>query len=164
MLSGCLVDDPPPYAAPQKTRPRLEYSKALPSLKQVIVANSGDLLKFEIPVTSEDIGQELYALLFLDDVGNLQLNSGRLPASTLDDPNERKLSLLWTVRGPGVVQPGCHRIVLRVTHFSNIIPGTDNELFDKEDLDEAYWFANVNVSPEDANSLVNCPQASVGGL
>ena len=104
MLSGCLVDDPPPYAAPQKTRPRLEYAKALPSLKQVIVANYGDLLKFEVPVTSEDVGQELYVLLFLDDVGGLLVTPpGRLPASTLDDPNERKVSLSWKVQSKDVV-------------------------------------------------------------
>jgi hypothetical protein len=161
MLSGCLVDDPPPYAAPKKTRPRLEYAKALPSLKQVIVANSGDLVKFEVPVTSEDVGQELYALLFLDEV--LATLPGRLPASTLDDPNERKVSLTWGVPSKDAVKPGCHRMVLRVTHFSNIIPGKSNELFDKDDLDEVYWFANLNVTPENANSLVSCPQAGVGG-
>lgn len=159
MLSGCIVDDPPPYVAPQKTRPRLEYTRASPGLDQVIVVNTGDRVKFEIPVTSEDAGEELYALLFLDDEQNGPINNGRMPASTLDDPNERKFSLLWTVRR---VDAGCHRIVLRVTHFSNIVPNTDNELFDKKDLDEAYWFANVNVNPENANSLVDCPQASVG--
>jgi len=161
MLSGCLVDDPPPFVAPRQTAPRLDYTKAFPGLDQVIVKNSGDLIKFEIPVSSEDAGDELFAILLFDYAGEGTgadpLNNGRLPASTLDDPNPRVFSLPWTVRKG--IDPGCHRITLRVTHFKNTVSA---EVIDKKDLAEAYWFANINVSPENANSLVNCPQASTG--
>jgi hypothetical protein len=159
MLSGCLVDDPPPYVAPRRTAPRLDTTNALPPLNQIIVKNSGELIEFKMPVTSEDAGEPLVGILLFDygGDGTIQdlLNSGPLPASTLDDPNPRVFSLPWTVRKG--VEPGCHSITLRVTHFSNLIPNRSPEVLDKKDKDEAYWFANINVSPENANSLVDCP-------
>jgi hypothetical protein len=60
------------------------------------------------------------------------------------------------------IEPGCHRITLRVTHVGNI-GATNADVLDKADLAEAYWFANINVTPENAGSLVKCPQASTGG-
>ena len=59
---------------------------------------------------------------------------------------------------PKRIEAGCHRITLRVTHLRN----TYNAVLDTKDLAEAYWFANVNVTPENAGSLVNCPKASSG--
>jgi len=51
MLSGCLVDDPPPFSAPRQTAPRLDTTKATPGLDQVIVKNTGELIPFSIQVT-----------------------------------------------------------------------------------------------------------------
>jgi hypothetical protein len=162
MLSGCLVDDPPPFIAPQKTPPRLDYTQASPGLDQVIVTSYPDLIKFEMPVTSEDAGEPLSAALVLDFDGldGVPLNSGGyLPASTLADTSERVFSLPWKVSRQ--IEPGCHRITLRVTHVGNT-GSTTVDVVDKSDLAEAYWFANINVTPENAGSLVNCPQASTG--
>ena len=161
MLSGCLVDDPPPYPTAQQTPPRLDYAKASPGLDQVLVTSFPDLVTFEMPVTSEDAGDELAAVLLLDydGQGGEQLNSGHLPASTLADTNKRVFSLPWLV--PKRIDAGCHRITLRVTHLGNT-GATANDVLDKKDLAEAYWFANVNVTPENAGSLVDCPKASSG--
>ena len=161
MLSGCLVDDPPPYPTAQQTPPRLDYTKASPGLDQVLVRSYPDLITFEMPVTSEDAGDELTAVLLLDydGQGGEQLNSGHLPPSTLADTNKRVFSLPWLV--PKRIDPGCHRITLRVTHLGNT-GGTSNDVLDTKDLAEAYWFANINVTPENAGSLVDCPKASTG--
>jgi hypothetical protein len=161
MLSGCLVDDPPPYVAPQQTAPRLDYTEASPGLDQLLIASHPDLIRFEMPFTSEDAGEQLYAVLWLDydGVEGEQLNSGFFPPSTLADTSRRVLSLPWKVQER--IVPGCHRFTLRVTHVGNT--GTSTKVFDKKDLAEAYWFANINVTAENANSLVNCPQASTGG-
>ncbi len=165
MLPGCLIDDPPPYTAPKPTPPRLDYTQALPSLDQVIVTNVGEVVNFKMPVTSEDAGQALFAILLFDYGGDGSvpdfLYSAPLPASTLDDPQPRVFSLPWTVRKG--VPPGCHRVTLRVTHFANLDRNKPAEAVDKKDLAEAYWFANINVNSQMANSLVDCPQASVGG-
>lgn len=163
MLSGCLVDDPPPFVAPQQTRPRLDHTRAEPGLDQIIVRNTGELIEFKMPVTSEDAGEPLYATLLFDYGGDGSvpdfLYSVPMPASTLDDDN-RVFKLPWTVRKG--VAPGCHRFTLRVTHLDNINPDHPEQPIDKTDLAEAFWFANINVTPENANSLVDCPQASAG--
>jgi hypothetical protein len=163
MLSGCLVDDPPPFIAPQQTPPRLDYTKASPGLDQILVASYPDLITFEVPVTSEDAGDELSAALFLDfdGVDGLPISpGGHLPPSTLADTSPRVLRLKWKVLK--LIEPGCHRITLRVTHVGNI-GVTNADVLDKADLAEAYWFANINVTPDNVGSLVNCPQASTGG-
>lgn len=160
MLSGCLVDDPPPFTPPQQTPPRLDYRKALPGLDQVIVRSFPELITFEVPVTSEDAGEALTAALLLDfdGVDGQPLTPGSfLPASTLADTNRRVLSLPWRVSNQ--IEPGCHRITLRVTHVGNTRT-TIFDLIDQNDVAEAYWFANINVTPENAGSLMNCPGAS----
>jgi hypothetical protein len=162
MLSGCLVDDPPPYVPPRQTPPRLDYSSALPGLDQVIVSKSNEVIDFRMPVTSEDAGDDLSAVLLLDyrgdGTGFDPLYFLSLRASTLDD-TKRVFKMPWTVRSP--LAAGCHRITLRVTHSRNVGERAD-QVIDKADLAEAFWFANINVDPEDANSLVDCPQASIG--
>jgi hypothetical protein len=166
MLPGCLIDDPPPYAAPKQTPPRLDTTHANPPLDQVIVKNSGEVVNFQMPVTSEDAGEALAAILLFDYGGDGSVPepvspTTPLPASTLDDPEPRVFNLPWTIRKG--VTPGCHRLTLRVTHFANLDQMRPAEVVDKKDLAEAYWFANINVKPENANSLVDCPQASIGG-
>lgn len=166
MSSGCLVEDPPPFVAPQKTAPRLDYSKATPGLDQVIVRNSGESLEFRVPVKSEDAGDGLVGNLLLDYAGEgtaiTPLGFATVSASTLDDRDERVLKTTITILPK--TSPGCHRITLRVTHFSNLAPGNPYQLIDKSDLAEAFWFANINVSPETAGMLVDCPMGSSGAL
>ena len=159
MLSGCLVDDPPPLTPPQKTPPRLDYRKALPGLDQVFVTSFPDVNTFEIPVTSEDDGETLTAALLLDFDGldGQPLTPGSfLPPSTLADTS-RRVSLPWRVSNQ--IEPGCHRITLRVTHVGNTRT-TIFDVIDQNDVAEAYWHANINVTPENAGSLVKCPRAS----
>ena len=158
MLSGCLVDDPPPYVAPQQTAPRFDYAEASPGLDQLLVASFPDQITFEMPFTSEDAGEQVYAVLLLDydGVEGETLDFGFSPPSTLADTSRRVLSLTWKVQER--IVPGCHRFTLRVTHVGNT--GTSTNVFDKKDLAEAYWWANINVTAENANLLMNCPQAS----
>jgi hypothetical protein len=163
MLSGCLVDDPPPFTPPQKTPPRLDYSRALPGLDQVTSKLSGDTIPFSIPVTSEDAGDPLWGVLLLDYAGDgtpIDFASGWPgPASTLND-KERVVSVSWIVRPLMAITAGCHLLTLRVTHSSNLVKDQLVLVKDKDDLAEAYWFVNVNVTPENANSLADCPQGS----
>lgn len=163
MLSGCLVDDPPPFITPQKTEPRLLYSKATPGLDQVIVRNSGDKIDFHVPVKSEDAGDPLVGNFFLDYLGDARPPVGLaiVSASTLDDPDERALKTRVNIF-PGFSSAGCHRITLRVTHLSNLVEGDSYQLIDKTDLAEAFWFANIDVAPEAAGMLVDCPMGSSG--
>jgi hypothetical protein len=153
-LPGCLVDDPPAYTAPQRTAPRIIGTHADPPLNKVIVINENETLNFDVPVMSEDAGELVSAILLLDyDGGPFDpIWPANLPPATLDD-GERSLHFIWTV---GRAEPaGCHRVTLRVSHASNFASGY--EVIDKADLDEVYWFANVNVTAQNANVLVRCP-------
>jgi len=162
-LPSCLVDDPPPYAAPKQTPPRLDYENALPLLDQVIVANDGDVLNFSIPVTSEDAGEGLTALLLLDYIVGAKapdlIAYDRIGPSTLSDP-DRKFQMQWAVQR---VVPGCHRFTLRAGHDSNLPSGTATApVKNPADLAEAFWWANINADPLLGSKLVDCPGASRG--
>jgi hypothetical protein len=166
MLSGCLIDDPPPYVAPKQTRALLDGSNATPFLGQMIIANDGDAIPFYIPFQSEDTDEDLHALLLFDyeagQKGPDQVAFARVAASTLEDKNARAIRMTWIVRTG--TKPGCHRLTLRVTHYDNLLEGDKGgvDVIDKEDLAEAYWFANVNVPAAMANQPVDCPSASQG--
>jgi hypothetical protein len=158
-LSGCLVDDPPPYPEPKQTPPRLDNVGALPPPDQTIVAKNDDLLRFTVPSASEDAGDGLNAFLYLDYNTSEEtfLKFGSLLPSTLDDTS-RAFDIPWRVRA----DLGCHRLTLRVAHAKNM-PNPDVEVINVADLAAAYWVLNVvgdDVSA--ANTLVNCPQADHG--
>jgi hypothetical protein len=155
-LPSCLVDDPPPYAAPKQTPPRLDTVKALPLMNQILVANKGESIPFLIPVESEDAGQKLSCLLFLDYTGSGgwdRLDGTPLAPATLDDP-PRTISLHWDV--PNSIVAGCHRITLRVTHEPNLNVNDFPSVYDTHDLAEAYWWANVGVDAASAGLLKDC--------
>jgi hypothetical protein len=154
-LSSCLVDDPPPYAAPKQTPARLDYVGATPLLNQIIVANYLDNLKFSVPFVSEDAGQKVTAMLLLDYTGSpeIPLASVELPPSTLDD-DKRAIVITYGVQS--TVAPGCHRFTLRVSHTANFDVSNSASVFNTEDLAEAYWWANIAVDAASANTLKDC--------
>jgi len=161
-LSGCLVDDPPPFPESKQTPPRLDYHDASPLLDQIIFAQSGQTLHFSIPVASEDAGDKLSALLFLDYSGGSAspiVPGKSLDASTLDDTTRMPVTLDWAVP-MNVYSPGCHRLTLRVTHISNIDTNIYPGVRDPNDLAEAYWWLNLDADPALGKMLVDCPLAS----
>lgn len=156
-LSSCLVDDPPPYVAPTQTPPRIDYVLAEPHLNKIIVVNKGDeVIKFSVPVESEDAGEELSCLVLLDYQGGTDYaySSGTvLPASTLEK-GQRLITLEYRVP---TVDAGCHRLTLRVTHVPNVNLAAFPTVFEKRDLAEAYWWVNIGVDAASANMLKDCP-------
>jgi hypothetical protein len=159
-LPSCLVDDPPPFPESEQTPPRLDDHKALPLLNQIIFAQSGETLRFTIPVASEDAGDGLSAILVLDyNGGSVGTLAGQaIRPSTLDDTT-RTVDLSWKVP-PG--SRGCHRVTLRVTHSRNLDGNHGPEVFNTADLAEAYWLADIDVDPTLGDSLTDCPGASRG--
>ena len=156
-LSSCLVDDPPPFPESKQTPPRLDLHNAVPRPNDVIVAQSGTTLHFTIPVASEDAGDGLIALLFVDYSGGAATRAAArvLDPSTLDDLT-RVVGLDWLV----VSSPGCHLLTLRVTHNRNIDTTSSPLLQNPADLAEAYWWAVVD--PDPSVGMVDCPTA-LGG-
>jgi hypothetical protein len=159
LLTSCLVDDPPAYRAPQRTAPRISTLRVLPRLDQLIKypSNINEPVAFEIPISSEDAGDEVEGRLYTNYIGATtqiaDLNA--LPPSTLDE-GERILRLNWY---PDVDDaPGCYRVILRVSHASNWRGRA--EVVDPSDVDEAYWFAKVFVDAPGSSTLLDCPDAS----
>jgi hypothetical protein len=150
MLSACLVDDPPPYIQPKRTPPRLDYHQASPLLDQVIVAVTGDLLVFTIPVASEDAGEGLTVQFFLD---SSLADYQTFPPSTLEDRS--RVARFSIMVGTGL-KAGCHLFKLRVGHASTL-PNGNGPSLDPTDLAEAYWWANLNLPSDQAGMLTNCP-------
>jgi hypothetical protein len=116
---------------------------------------------FNVPVTSEDAGELVFGLAYLDYTkvntpssrSSFQ-NLAKLPAGTLDDgPRPFTLNVLadpnngWT--------PGCHRLTLILTHESNVEIGR-SQIIDTPDQAWAVWWLNVDA--DDPNVLENCPK------
>lgn len=164
MLSGCLIEDPPPYAKPQQTPPRLNYKGAIPLLDQVIVTRTNETIPFSIPVTSEDAGEGLTAYLLLDYVIGQPIEivdqPSNLPPSTIDSNEERVFRFNWRVSK--LLPPGCYRLTLLAGHTSTFSQLSNIE--DTDDLTEAYWWANVDLTPENAGILRDCPDPSRPGV
>jgi hypothetical protein len=156
MSFGCLIEDPPPYTQPEKTRPNLNLANSFPPPDQVIVRETNDPIDFRVPFVSEDAGDRVEGALLLDFAGASGaefLTNARVDASTLDD-DTRELNVSWEVSF--WVPSGCVRFTLRVSHSSNFLGG--GEVIDEGDVSEAYWWANINPTT-DSNTLVNCPVA-----
>ncbi len=162
MLSGCVVEDPPPYAEPQQTPPWLDLRQAVPLLDQIIVRTKGDRIQFNIPVRSEDAGDDLFAFLLFDYKGEgtdpRVLDIAQLKPSTFDDPDREDIVFDWTIDDG--VENGCHRLTLLATHKANLnLAAGLPEVFDKSDVAIAVWWADINTIGDSAQ-LQDCPSAT----
>jgi len=156
LLSSCLVDDPPAYRAPQRTAPRINGLRVLPRLDSIITYKSGSTegIAFSIPISSEDAGEPVQARIFQDYV-NTQSDVRpfeSLPPSTLDE-GDRTASTIWFPAF--TTQPGCHRLIVRVSHESNWRGPA--ELYDPSDVDEVSWFARIFLDAPGGTTLADCP-------
>lgn len=156
-MSGCLVDDPPPYPEPKQTPPRLDNTTAQPPIGLILNVKKLDQVEFKVNVSSEDAGDSLNAFLLLDNKAPPEeLFARTLPPTTLDDTT-RFFNVTWTVRH---VEQGCHRLLLRVSHTKNL-PDSAATPVNIADVAETYWWVQVDADPSMANALIDCPTATV---
>lgn len=159
MLSGCIVEDPPPYTQPTQTPPRLDLRLAEPPPDKIILTEKGEPILFHLPFASEDAGETVTALMMVDNFPGT-LDGRNLPGSTLDDTS-RAFDLLFPVTAP--VELGCHRLWVRVSHEANFLPHPPGSVIDEADVADAYWWLNVIDlgAGDDGSILRNCPSAPV---
>lgn len=158
MLSGCIVEDPPPYTQPTQTPPRLDLRLAEPPPDRVIIAEKGQTINFRLPFASEDAGETVTAFMFVD-IWPLPLADLEVPGSTLDDTT-RAFDLLYDARPQPIdVDFGCHRILVRVSHTPNFRITPPGSVIDEADVADAYWWLNIiDVAAGDDGSIQrNCP-------
>ncbi len=121
-------------------------------------------VKFNVPVQSEDAGEALRALFFLDygTPAQLKLVGKTIPASTFDNMG-RTATLDWV---PINVTTGCHFVTLVVAHSSSFQSIDDDHLEPSKADDDASlvtWTVNMNPPTDGENTLPNCP-SSVGAV
>ncbi|HKO47058.1 MAG TPA: hypothetical protein VJV79_05005 [Polyangiaceae bacterium] len=164
IAQSCIVADPPEYRAPIQTRPVPNvYSAAPTTTKVLVVFRDNSTIRFNVPIQSEDAGEALRALFFLD-YGTLdqrKLQGQTISASTFDNTG-RAATLDWI---PMQVSAGCHFVTLVVAHGSSFQSNND-DLLDpsKADEDASLVTWTVNMYPtDDLNTLPNCPSSVAPG-
>lgn len=163
-VSGCIVADPPEYEDPGRTPPFLNLALATPRILDVQVINHSDTIStnddFEVnvPVRSDDQGEELWAFLHLDySYLNSPVRPGRknISASTLSDVS-RRIDVLLDL--PSTVS-GCHQATLIVAHAKSFDFVTETpKPTAKDDVAIATWWLNIITDPNaDPYDLTDCP-------
>ncbi len=167
-VESCIVADPPEYRAAVQTRPVLNTYSAVPLTTQVLTVYQAPTPSkvptlFTVQVRSEDAGEPLRAVFFLDyqikpssdphQDGERFLISRTIAASTYDNLG-RTATYGWSP----MTTSGCHFITLIVAHESTFL---QNDLVHLDqryaDDDAAILTWTVNVDPSADMSLKNCP-------
>lgn len=151
-LTGCL-DEPPEYTAAVRIPPIVDFSKLEPSSAVVQQVVAGDpILTLHVPFRSEDLADQVIAVLFLDRM------PGEMPRVLIDekkDPSTFDQIRAFDLDVPDLGTPGCHTLTLLLTHVSN----TTAFRFDVADESLATrvtWVLAVHKSPTDI-VLSDCP-------
>ncbi len=158
---GCIVADAPQYTTPGQRAPVLDLYDAAPLILKIIEVQDKDPVILNVPVRSEDAGEQLFAILLVDYDTPTRGFAGEqlLAASTYDDAT-RVIAITWAVNVANV-GAGCHRLTLIVTHPSSFDFGklqvrptrtTDAAL--------ATWLLNVAPQPGVPVDLSSCPVPS----
>ncbi len=171
VAQSCIVADPPEYRVPVQTRPVLNVYTAAPTTTKVLVVfpdNPGSTpnvpVRFNVSIQSEDAGEALRALYFLDygTLGQRKLVGQTIAASTYDNTG-RSATLQWV---PANVTDGCHFVTLVVAHASSFLTSNDDHLDPNRADDDAAlvtWTVNMDPPPDDVNTLPNCPSSTSPG-
>ncbi len=160
-VHGCLLQEPPDWDPPRKTRPQL--TDPVPSPLEIIAISHPDYdsingrsrMPIFVNERSEDNGDGIRAITFLNydtkhtaavEFQDIQ----EIAPGTFDI--EKRLSLEWKVSsGP----PRCVPLTLIVTHASNA--DADHFPIDHEDVASITWWLSLN---DPGATEVVCPVAS----
>ncbi|HET9932423.1 MAG TPA: hypothetical protein VFQ35_17080 [Polyangiaceae bacterium] len=168
-MSACIVAPPAEYEESTRTPPIFDLVRAKPFIGDIIVVDqdagleSARKIQFNVPVRSEDQGEEIIGAVHID-YGSGQprdtftKSQQKLPASTLDD-----VSRVWdqNVTFFGGLEPGCHQVTLIATHRSNWDDERFRPIVGRAEYDTAiamWWMIyNPNRPP---TSPVTCPSGA----
>ncbi len=141
---GCLFPGPPDYDESPQTPPFLSLPD--PPTTQILAVQSGDVVRTNVKLRSEDAGEWLFAALYLnyliDDRSRRTGDSALVSPGTFSD-TDRTISIDWTV--PDRPTPGtCEQLSLVVTHVSNL--DRDNQPKTSDDVSIVTWWVSINAS------------------
>jgi hypothetical protein len=154
LVPGCILADAPQYVTPSQRAPVLSLYQASPTLLEILDVKTGDRVSINIPVRSEDAGEQLLGLLFSDYGTAVSREQGFsfLGPSTYDKPRPFPL----------VSQPlsfdtnGCHTLSLLVGHLSSF--DRTAAVLNQDDIALATWMVNVNPVPGAAVDIGGCEE------
>jgi hypothetical protein len=138
----------------------LDLRQAVPVIDQILVRSKNDRVPFNVPVRSEDAGDDLFAFLLLNYMGEgtapRVLDIAQLKPSTFDDPDREDIVFDWTIDAS--VPEGCQRLTLLATHKANLnLAAGLPEVFDKSDVAMAVWWADIGRDVQNSATLQECP-------
>jgi len=155
-VQGCIVADPPVFEQPEKTPPFLDLAAANPPISAILQQGPADPVLINVPFRSEDAGERLQAVLFL----NYQTPTEDPQKTNYLDPGtfseRREIKMEWIV--PSVPDSTCEQLTLQVTHVDNLIGAS--ELKDKSDVALATWWVDIQINDTPAE-FATCPR--IGG-
>jgi hypothetical protein len=168
--SGCLVPEPEPFREPERTPPFLEHAEAVPPVEVFVELKTDDpVTQFTIPVRSEDLGEELTALVYLDfglASERFVYNLSEAP-STFDDPG-RSIDFPYSPRAGDCLKPSgeeagcCRQLTLLVMHDASVdptaVPQRPDQTKSIGDLAIAVWWLAIDAPEGDPTSIGACPQ------
>ena len=161
--TSCIVASPPQYRDPVQSRPQLNVYAATPQTQQVVVIDTTSKAgtKFSVPVQSEDGGDDLSGVFFLDyqvTAAEAFLAQVRLTASTFDDVG-REATFTWTSTMPRG-KTGCHYVSLIIAHRSSFLDDDTTHLDKAKGVKDGAivtWVVNVNPPAGQEQTLIDCP-------
>jgi hypothetical protein len=163
LTSGCLVPEAPEYGAPRQTPVFVEADSIFPnprSMQQYRNAE-GNQAEFRMNVRSEDAGDELVSVLYLD--------YKHKSAHYIDHKNYKPQSfdqqrlISWThvFPDPNIGQgPECHLFTVTVLHAAGWDFENNKQIGTPADLAAVSWYARFN-DDDGSGLLTDCPDASV---
>lgn len=154
LTESCLLPEPPSYREPERTPPFLWGP--IPATIEVQSVNSGDPFNISVNLRSEDAGEDLVALLFLNYLVEGQQSGGfswtPVKAGTLSEERHIEISS-WQV--PERQTPGtCEQLSLIVSHLSNY--GSGGLPMDDSDVAILTWWLDINGTEQ---TLASCAKS-----
>jgi len=163
--TGCIVAEPPDYGPAQRSSIFMYSPRPNPWSLQVLSRTPtgsppvAQTVKLGVTVRSEDAGEQLVALRYIDYNHTLtpQVDPRVLPPLTFDQ--ERQIAFDITPRADLPV-PGCHTITIMAMHYSSWNQATKKFEGPPEDLAQETWFVSVDDTPDGTIKVQDCPLSS----
>ncbi|HEY4159966.1 MAG TPA: hypothetical protein VGM29_17765 [Polyangiaceae bacterium] len=160
LIPACILADAPQFVTPGQRAPVLDLFDAAPPILKVLTVKDGDPpVLLNVPVRSEDAGEQLFAVPWVD-YGTPQqrlITVFRIGASTYDD-STRAVGYSWSADGLG---SGCHRLSLLVAHESSFDSNLQVISSRKSDVAIATWLVAANEQPGMPINFDDCPEPAL---
>lgn len=162
-LTGCIIPEAPEYGAPPQTPVFVEADSIFPnptSLQHYQNVN-GTQADFRMTVRSEDAGEQLISVLYLDykHKNGHYIDHKNYKPLTFD--KERVISWTHGFFDPTIGQgPECHSFTVTVFHDNEQSwdSDTNTQIGTPPDMASVTWFASFN--DDGTGLLADCPSAS----